>query len=590
MTLTFQRSWRSLRLCVEDYGFRMNFSSVTPGRALALFIRVLVLGLALALLAGAARSQPPEAAIASAHPLATAAGYQVLERGGNAFDAAVAVSAALAVVEPYSSGLGGGGFWLIHRAADGFETMVDGRESAPLAAHSDMYLDPSGKPVSAASLTGARAAAIPGTPAALAWIASRYGRLPLAVSLGPAIVHAEQGFAVDDRLVSMVRARGDLLRSNPEAARLFLPGGRPPAPGTLLVQPELAQTLKRLAMNGRDGFYAGVTAQILVASVRAGGGIWQMDDLARYQVKERAPVKIRYGGARITTAALPSAAGLTLAQALHILERFPLQRLDQAARAHLVVEALRRGFEDRARHLGDPDFVSGPWQRLQAPGYGAERARSIDLKRAGASDGEREPAREGTNTTHFSIVDRDGNRVAATLTINTLFGSGFVAAGSGVLLNNEMDDFSVAPGVPNAYGLVGSSANAIAPGKRPLSSMAPTFVEDERGVLVLGTPGGSRIISMVLLAILDHLARPEVDLQRLVAAPRFHHQFLPDRIEVEPGAFAPDWITALQARGHRVEAGRRLWGNMQAVFVPRAGGRSQAASDPRGLADGMAWY
>lgn len=521
-----------------------------------------------------------EAAIASAHPLATVAGEEMLARGGNAFDAAVAVSAALAVVEPYASGIGGGGFWLIHRAADGFETMIDGRETAPGQATRDMYLDATGTPVPGASLRGPRAAAIPGAPAALAQLA-RYGRLPLPVTLAPAIRHAREGFPVDPRYARMAKDFGN--RLDARAAAVFLDGGKPPQPGFRLKQPKLAQTLERLAKQGSAGFYRGPAAAEMVRAVRAGGGIWQTRDLAAYRAKQRDPVRIFYGRARITAAALPSSGGVVLAQALNMLR---LQEVGAAPDPHRVIESLRRAYRDRACLLGDPDFVHVPVSRLTSLRHAAEQAAGIDTERATPSAALPgcQAAPVGPSTTHFSVVDAEGNRVAATLSINTPFGSGFLAGDTGVLLNNEMDDFAIAPGVPNAYGLVGSEANAIAPGKRPLSSMTPAFVEDGRGVLALGTPGGSRIISMVLLAALDHLHGPAPDPRRSVSAARYHHQYLPDVVEVEPEGFDPQWIRALQDKGHKVQPARRAWGNMQAVFAGRDG-RTLAANDPRG-----AWY
>ena len=536
----------------------------------------------------AAAAATGQAAIASAHPLASAAGAEVLAAGGNAFDAAIAVAAALGVVEPYSSGLGGGGFLLLHRAADRRQVVVDARETAPGAATADMFLDAGGAPVPRASLDGARAAAIPGTPAALAWIAQRYGRLPLRVSLAPAVRLAREGFAVDARFARVSAAAAAKLSRDSLSSALFLADGAPLREGAVLRQPALAATFEAIAGAGHDGFYAGAVAEELVRSVRAAGGVWTLKDLAGYRIREREPARIAYRGATIVTAPLPSAGGLTLAQSLNILERFDLPPAGSAERAHLVAEALRRAYQDRARYLGDPDFVDGPWERLAGPGYAARRAATIRRDRATASGG-LPAAGEGENTSHFSVVDRDGNRVAATLTINTLFGSGFVAGATGVLLNNEMDDFAVAPGVPNVYGLVGSRANAVAPGKRPLSSMSPTFVEDRRGVLVLGTPGGSRIISMVLLAILGYLDQAAVDPAALVAAPRFHHQYLPDRIEVEPDGFDEAWRAALAARGHAISVAARRWGNMQAVWVDATSGRAAAASDPRGEG-GIAWY
>jgi len=530
------------------------------------------------------------AAIASAHPLATAAGYEILNKGGNAFDAAVAVAAALGVVEPYASGLGGGGFFLLNRASDAKRVVLDARETAPARAASGMYLDAEGKPQARPSLDGALAAGIPGTPAALALLAQKYGKLPLTASLAPAVRLARDGFAVDSRYVLAATFREGLLKADPSVARIFLDNGQVPKSGFVVRQPELAATLEAFARNGHEGFYQGAVAQRLVAGAKAGGGIWELSDLTGYRVIERDPITFTYRGARITCASLPSSGGLVLAQALQVLERFALATLPRVERDHLVTEALRRGYQDRARYLGDPDFVSPP-ARLATRAYADERAASIDATQATSSQAldARYPAlREGTNTTHFSIADRNGNLVAATLSINLPFGAGVLAGDTGVLLNDEMNDFAIAPaagntsGVANAYGLTGNAANAVEPGKRPLSSMTPTFVEDARGVLVLGTPGGSRIISMVLLGILDYVDEPTLDVERLVGAPRFHHQYLPDRIEYEPGAFSPDWLAGLQAKGHVVQEGRRRWGNMQAVFVEREGGKASAHGDPRG--------
>jgi gamma-glutamyltranspeptidase/glutathione hydrolase len=512
-------------------------------------------------------------AIASAHPLATAAGYEILKRGGNAFDAAIAVSAALAVVEPYASGLGGGGFFLLHRASDKRDVMIDARETAPGRATRSMYLDGEGRPNEANSINGALAAAIPGTPAGLVWLAQHYGRLPLSVSLAPAITLARDGFPVDGRYVSAASAREALLKANADAARIFLTDGVAPKEGFKLRQPQLASTLEVLASRGRDGFYAGELAIRMVAGVRAGGGIWELDDLATYQVVEREAAHVRYRGALITCAPLPSAGG------------------PNSGRDHLIVEAMRRGYQDRARYLGDPAFVTPP-ARLTTIGYADQRAASIDVSKATASaelDVLYPLIPEGDNTTHFSIVDAAGNRAAVTLSVNLPFGAGVVAGDTGVLLNDEMNDFAIAPGVPNAYGLVGNEANAVQPRKRPLSSMTPAFVEDERGVLVLGTPGGSRIISMVLLGILDYVDnagvdKSGIDLDRIVSAPRFHHQYLPDRLEYEPGGFSAEWIDALKAMGHTLQEGKRRWGNMQAVHVDYESGEAKAASDPRGKA------
>jgi len=552
-------------------------------------LRALGIGAALwfALLPAAAaqtNAHLPQAAIAAAHPLATAAGHEILKRGGNAFDAAVAVAAVLAVVEPYASGLGGGGLWLLHRASDGRQVMVDARETAPAGVTPGLYIDASGKPIRGATTQGGAAAAIPGAPAALVHVAARYGVLPLAASLGPAVRHARDGFPVDARYARLAGLREPLLRRNADASRVFLDGDRTPRAGWLLRQPELAGTLELLARDGNGGFYGGAVARALVDSVNRAGGVWQLSDLAGYRVIERAPLRFQYRGASITTAALPSAGGIALAQCLQMLERFETGDARSPREAHLVIEALRRAFRDRAAYLGDPDFVAAPVERLTSAAYARERAATIDPGAATSSDvPERDPGAAGsTHTSHLSVVDAAGNRVAATLTINLVFGSGVVARGTGVLLNNEMDDFTVQAEVPNAFGLRGGEANAIAPGKRPLSSMTPTFVEDAKGVLVVGTPGGSRIVSQVLLAVLDYVHAPAVDLAAIVRAPRYHHQWWPDRVGLEPEGFPAQWRAALVAKGHRLETAKRRWGNMQAVFKSRRDGLAIAASDPRG--------
>ncbi len=526
---------------------------------------------------------PPAQAIASAHPLATAAGLAVLEAGGNAFDAAVAVSAALAVVEPYSSGIGGGGFWLLHRAADGRQVMIDGRERAPLAAGRDLYLNESGDVVPGLSMDGPLAAAIPGEPAALAHLARHYGRLPLAESLAPAIHLADAGFAVDEHYRRMARFRLKVLQQHADTAAIFLHDDQVPDTGAVIRQPDLAVTLQILARDGRDGFYSGDLADRLVKGVRRAGGNWSPQDLADYRVVEREPVIFDYHDLRVVSVAPPSSGGVALATMLHILEGYPLAQLEGAERVHLMVEAMRRAYRDRAQYLGDPDFVEVPVSRLIHPMYAAGLRASIRADHAtpsAALPGSDEPP-GGNHTTHFSILDREGNRVAATLSINYPFGSGFVVPGTGVLLNDEMDDFSAKPGIPNAYGLVGAEANAIAPGKRPLSSMSPTFVESEHGVAILGTPGGSRIITMVLLGILDlEAGRGPAS---WVSQPRFHHQYLPDVIQYEPDAFSDDLLEALAARGHRLKLLGSDYGNMQAVYWDYRGNSVEAASDPRGI-------
>lgn len=539
-------------------------------------------------LSAVAAERPPVAAIASAHPLATAAGREILEAGGNAFDAAVAVAAALAVAEPFASGIGGGGFFLLHRASDGRDVMVDARERAPFAARADMYLDSKGEPLPELSLNGPLAAAIPGLPAGLVHVAQQYGTFPLKRSLAPAIKLARAGVPVTPRyLHSAERARTQLLRS-PAAAKVFLDDGALPKDGFVLRQPELAHTLERLAEAGIPGFYAGRTAQQLVDGVRAAGGIWTLKDLTEYRVIERTPLRGRYHGMTVITAPPPSAGGVGLLQMLAMLDGGAIERRSTSRRAHYIIEAMRRAYRDRALYLGDPDFAAvPPVARLLDPGYLKVLRQSIDPKRATPSASiAGAPLPAGSHTTHFSIIDQNGNRVAATLTINTGFGSGFVPPGTGVLLNNEMDDFARAPGLPNVYQLVGSGANEIAPGKRPLSSMTPTFIETADGVVVLGTPGGSRIPSMVLLAALE-IAERRGRAQDWVARARFHHQYLPDVVAHEPDAFTAAQANELESYGHRLRATRDRYGNMQVVMWDRRAARVDAASDPRG--DGRAW-
>ena len=362
----------------------------------------------------------------------------------------------------------------------------------------------------------------------------------------------------------------------------YLDGDAAPDPGWRLRQPDLAVTLERIARDGHDGFYRGKLAHELVSGVQAGGGIWSEDDLSAYQVIERAPVRGRFGSLSISAAALPSSGGIVLAEILNILADDRLDSLTGADRTHLLVEAMRRAYRDRANHLGDPDLVAVPVERLLSVDYAAGLRAGIHPGRATPSDllpGVTD-ASAGANTTHFSVLDREGNRVAATMSLNYPFGSGFVVPGTGVLLNDEMDDFSIRPGVPNVYGLVGNAQNAIAPGKRMLSSMTPAFLDDGERLAVLGTPGGSRIITMVLLAALE-FARGG-DAETLVGLPRFHHQYLPDRIEFEPAAWDRALAEALEQRGHTVKQAGRTWGDMQAVIWDRPRGRVEAASDPRG--------
>lgn len=522
-----------------------------------------------------------EQAVASAHPAATQAGLSILNQGGNAFDAAIAVSAALAVVEPFGSGIGGGGFWLLHRQRDGKQVMIDGREVAPLAAKRDMYLDSHGEPIKNASVDGALAAGIPGLPAALDHLAKNYGALGLSDSLQPAIKLAKKGFLVNEHYQRLAKFRQPVLASNESAKAIFLTNGKVPELGTTITQADLAHTLQLLAKHGFDGFYAGELADRLVEGVRLAGGIWTKEDLASYRVKERSPVVIDYKDIKVTSAALPSSGGLVLSIALNILEQYDLSSIDEATRIHVVVEAMRRAYRDRALYMGDSDFVQVPTTELTKKPYAHEVSKDLTLDEVTPSQritGLNEI--EGHDTTHFSVMDKDGNRVAATLSINYPFGSGFVPKGTGVLLNDEMDDFSIKPGTPNVYGLVGGEANAIEPGKRMLSSMSPTFIETDEKVGVLGTPGGSRIISMVLLGILD--AEQGHSPESWVNLPRYHHQYLPDVIQHEPNTFKEETVLKLIKKGHKLKSVGRSYGNMHAILWNKKPNKLMAASDRRG--------
>lgn len=523
-------------------------------------------------------------AVASAHASASEAGVQILRDGGNAFDAAVTVAAVLAVVEPYGSGIGGGGFWLLQRASDSRQVMIDGRERAPLAAHRDMYLDNKGRVIEGASINGALAAGIPGQVAALVHIQEKYGSLSLARLLQPAILIARNGFTVDAIYQRLAGFRRDAIRQSTQASRIFLADGQVPATGYLLKQPALANTLELVAEQGRDGFYTGELAAKLVAGVRNAGGIWTARDLREYQIVEREPVQWQWRGLNITSATLPSSGGIVLAQIMNILDEFEGVSLTNTQKTHVLIEAMRRAYRDRAVYMGDSDYVNIQVGQLTSQYYAGKQAADINLQeatpsallgKAGAD------IRESDNTTHYSILDRQGNRVSATLSINYPFGSGFVPPGTGVLLNDEMDDFSLHPGTPNAYGLTGGEANAIAPAKRMLSSMSPTFVEDDDRLLIIGTPGGSRIITMVLQGILAMYQG--MDAAEIVARGRIHHQYLPDVIQFEPDALTHQKQEGLKALGHKLQRLDKPFGNMQLILHDKATGRTSAASDPRGI-------
>lgn len=525
---------------------------------------------------------PGHAAIASAHPAATAAGFEILSQGGNAFDAAIAVSAALSVVEPHSSGIGGGGFFLLHRAADQSSVFVDARETAPAASSRDMYLDENGEPIRRASLSGPLAAGIPGLPAALEHIAQNYGKLPLAQSLAPAIRLAREGPPVTESTQRLLRAVPRMGSPSEAFLEIFMPDGEAPPVGTLIRRTDLADTLEILSVEGAAGFYTGARAELLVKGVRDAGGIWTLEDLAAYRVVERQPIRFRYGQVDVTTAPPPSAGGVALAQVFNMLSHRSFAELEDPARTHLLVEAIRRAYRDRAEYLGDPDFIRIPIERLTHPWYANGLLASVRMDRATPSDMLPGPVSQrplGTDTSHFSVLDEDGNRAAVTQTINTLFGSGFVPPGTGVILNNEMDDFSVKRGTPNAFGLVHSHANGIEPGKRMLSSMTPTFLESDRGLAILGTPGGSRIVTMVLLGAMAWM--DGADAEGIVGLPRIHHQYIPDSVSFEAGAIGAELQDALAALGHEMRESSRSWGNMQAITLEYADGTLTAASDPR---------
>ena len=535
-------------------------------------------------------AKPPGAAIASAHALATDAGFETLARGGNAFDAAVTVSAVLSVVEPISSGLGGGGFFLLHDAKTGKDLFVDARETAPAAATPQAYLDKAGELDRDRAENGPWSAGIPGLPAALVHVAQRHGRLPLAQSLAPAIRIAREGFPVYARLARGYAERREVMERYPGTREVYLRNGQPPKEGDLFRQPELAATLERLAAGGFDGFYRGTTAKRLLAGVKAAGGKWTAEELAGYRVKEREPLRFQYDGWEVVTAPPPSSGGIALAEMLQILGPWDLAKMPPAERVHLVTEAMRRAYRDRTFYLGDPDFVKIPVRTLMDPDYAAGLRATIHPDKATPSDllsGAPTPL-EDEETTHFSIIDADGNRAAVTQTVNLLYGSGLVPAGTGVLLNNEMDDFALKPGTPNAFGVMGFDANAPAPGKRMLSSMTPTFMSNADKVAVIGTPGGSRIITMVLLGILGYA--DGLDAPQVAALPRYHHQWMPDALGIERNALPADVIAALRAMGHVVvvpgedNQGRRssdAWGNMNTVLWDKRNNTLSGGSDPR---------
>ena len=526
-------------------------------------------------------SHPPGAVIASSQAPATEAGMQMLRQGGNAFDAAVAMSAALSVVEPISSGIGGGGFFLLHDAKSGKEVFIDARETAPESATPQAYLDTAGDLDRDRAENGPWSAGIPGLPAALVHLAQHYGKLPLQVSLAPAIRIAREGFPVYPRLEKGYGQRRAVMERYPGTRAVFLADGSPPRVGETLRQPELARTLELLAAKGFDGFYRGETARKLLAGVRAEGGRWTAQELAAYRVRERKPLRFRYRNWVVTTAPPPSSGGVALAQILQVLAGWDLQKLEQPQRIHLIVEAMRRAYRDRSIYLGDPDFIKVPVARLTSPQYAAGLRASIHPDKAMPSallPGVPAPL-EDDETTHFAIIDAEGNRVSATQTVNLAYGSGMIPPGTGVLLNDEMDDFALKPGTPNAFGVMGSEANAPQPGKRMLSSMTPSFVESDDQLFAIGARGGSRIITQVLLGILGYDAG--MTPQQVAALSRYHHQWLPDAISAEAGALDATTVSALQAMGHTVNAAEPIWGDVETVMWDKRTNTLSGGTDPR---------
>ena len=535
-------------------------------------------------IAGAAEPvEAPRNMVVTAQHEASEVGRRILQAGGNAVDAAVAVGYALAVVDPCCGNIGGGGFMLIRRA-DGGASVINFREKAPRAADPAMFLDAAGNVVREASLYGYRAAGVPGTVMGLDRALVLHGRLGRAAVMAPAIALAREGFVLGAADAGILAARASRLAADPETARIFLRrDGTPYQAGDRLVQPDLAATLTLIADQGPDAFYRGPIAAAVAAASASHGGIITAEDFAGYTVEAAAPVGCTYRGYRILSAPPPSAGGTVLCEMLNVLSGWNLAEFGYrtAATLHLIAETMRHAYVDRNSAFGDPAFMADPGPRLLAPTYAAAIRATIDPDKATLSTalGPGTPPHEPAETTHYSIVDGDGNAVALTYTLNGNFGSAVVAPGTGFLLNNEMDDFAVKPGTPNLFGLVQGAANAIAPGKRPLSSMTPTVVErDGRLVFVLGSPGGPRIITAVLETLIN-LVDFGLTPQAAVAAPRFHHQWLPDALYYERDGIDPTTIAALAARGHRVVE-QAPWGAVELIALA-PDGRAVGVNDPR---------
>lgn len=541
--------------------------------------------------------------VVTAHHLATRIGVQVLKQGGNAVDAAVAVGYALAVVYPAAGNLGGGGFMTLH-LADGRKTFLDFREKAPLAATPHMYLDDKGHVIPGLSTKSHLAVAVPGTVDGLERALAQYGTRPRSDLIAPAIALAEKGFALDQGDVDLLRTATEDFRKDPATAAIFLKQGQPLKVGDTLVQRDLAQTLRRISAEGAKGFYQGATAAALIASNQAGNakgkGLLTQADLDQYRTRELNPVECDYRGYRVVSAPPPSSGGAIICEVLNVLEGYPLKEWGyrSAQSVHVQIEAMRHAYMDRNTYLGDPDFVKNPLERLLDKSYAAQLRAAIRPERAGVSKDivPGTPPHEGHNTTHYSIIDHMGNAVAVTYTLNEWFGARLTAAGTGVLLNNEMDDFTVKVGVPNLFGLVQGVANKIEPGKRPLSSMSPTIVTQQgKPVMVVGTPGGSRIITSVIHALLNVIDYG-MNIQEAVDAPRFHQQWLPEATNLERFALSPDTQKLLEGMGHQF-GGPPPGSHLAAILVgaPTLGGtpvgknRYYGANDPRrntGLAEG----
>ncbi len=538
--------------------------------------------------------------VVTAQHIATQVGVDVLRRGGNAIDSAVAVGYALAVVYPAAGNLGGGGFMTV-QLADGRKTFLDFREKAPLAASANMYLDPDGNVIKGLSTRGHLAVGVPGTVSGLEFAREKYGTMKRGALLAPAIALADKGFALDQGDIDMLATATADFRKDPVSGAIFLNRGEPFAVGQKLVQKDLARTLTTISLKGVDGFYKGSVGAAIVASSQAGKGILTQDDLNQYKTRELAPIECDYRGYRVISAPPPSSGGVVICEMLNVLEGYPLKDMGfrSAQAVHYQIEAMRHAYVDRNSYLGDPDFVKNPLDRLLDKGYAEKIRMAIDPQKAGVSKDIRpgvEP-HEGSNTTHYAITDQWGNAVSVTYTLNDWFGAKVTAATTGVLLNNEMDDFTSKIGVPNMYGLIQGEANAIAPGKRPLSSMSPTIIsKDGKPVMVLGTPGGSRIITAVLLTIINTIDYG-MTVQEAVDAPRFHQQWLPDVTNVETYALSPDTRKILTGMGHNLGVPQPA-NHMVAILVgapalgakPIGNNRFYGANDPRrntGLAAGF---